>query len=459
MSRPQTEEVDSIGELAQFTSNITFQDIPEQAIRLTERCFIDTLGVGIAGSVAEAGSITATVTQELYGDGPARIFGRSQSAPLPEAVFVNATASHALDYDDVSSGMAGHPSTTMVAPILGVGEVNRNSGKELITAYVAGFETQCYVAAPNLNSTTVPGLHVQGWHPTPIFGSFGAAAAVSHLLGLDTETTKTALNITASMTSGLVENIGSLTKPMHSGHAARCGLYAAYLADANLDAVDTAIQNGFLPNYTGVEEFPYMPLPLESNEWALLTHGIDIKKFPSCYLTHTTIKATSTLVNDHDISASDVSGVHVTVPEHIADILVYDNPTTEAEAKFSIPYTATLAILYDYIGIDEFRPATITNPEIQELLDRVSYDIDASLEAGSSSVTVDITLANGETITRQEDTPPAPHDDPLSDKELTRKFVECATHAVEKEDAIRAHSLLDSLRQQENPSEIIELIS
>src|SRR5205814_1903781 len=147
-----------------------------------------------------------------------------------DAALVNGTAAHALDFDDVSNSLGGHPSAPILPAIFALGEVLDRpekpvGGRDFITAYVAGFETETRIAR---------GVHFhhyeKGWHPTATLGVFGAAAASCHLLGLDRAKTAQALAIAASLASGIKANFGTMTKPLHVGHTARNGLFAALLA-------------------------------------------------------------------------------------------------------------------------------------------------------------------------------------------------------------------------------------
>ncbi|WP_136602794.1 MmgE/PrpD family protein [Salinigranum halophilum] len=446
-------------ELAQFVSSLSYEDLPPDAVHLAERCFVDTVGVGIAGATAAAGEVAAETIAAAYGSGPASLFGRTGSAPVAEAAFVNGTAAHALDYDDVSNGMDGHPSTTMVGPIIAAAEAYDATGRELLTAYVAGFETQCYIARPNLRDRTGVGLHPVGWHPTAIFGTFGATAAVANLLGLTVQETHQALNIAASKPSGIKRNFGSLMKPMHAGQSGAAGVRAALLAAHGGEATQDAIEHGFYPVYADVDELDLEVLPALGDDWSILEDGVDIKLYPSCYATHTAIHATATLADEHRIDPDDVERIHLDVNGMMEDLLVYDDPETEAQAKFSIPWAVAAAVTFDYIGIETFEPATLQTPAAQVVRERVTYERDPDLVYGTREMTVTIETTDDEAYTLTEDQPPATHHNPLSDAKLREKFIECATRTLDREAAEAAYERLDTLRDQEDVAAVVEHLS
>ena len=139
----QREPPDSAA-LGAFISELPFENVPDAAVRLAERCFVDTVGVTLAGAMEGAGATAAAIAE----GGSTTLFGRKNTATLADAALVNGTAGHGLDFDDVSWGMDGHPSVTLVAPALTVGERVDATGRELLTSFVACFLTHCALASP-----------------------------------------------------------------------------------------------------------------------------------------------------------------------------------------------------------------------------------------------------------------------------------------------------------------------
>ena len=229
--------------LAEFVATLSYDDLPEGSVETITRAFVDTVGVTLAGTVEGAGRTAAeSAGLEPADRSPAALLGvAADDAPASVALRVG-TASHALDYDDLSWAMDGHPSVTLVPPLLALADEAGADGEDLVTAYAAGFETECALAAP-----VSPAHYEAGWHATATFGTFGATAAAARLLGLDAEATRRALCIAASMPAGLKRNFGSMTKPLHAGLCSRAGVTAARLARDGLTADATAIsgERGF----------------------------------------------------------------------------------------------------------------------------------------------------------------------------------------------------------------------
>src|SRR5215475_6491907 len=164
--------------------------------------------------------------QEQGGAPIATVIGHGVRLPVLLAALVNGAASHALDFDDVNLAMTGHPSVVLLSALIALAEERGSSGQDVMTAFVAGYELQC-----RLGLLLAPGhYNTLGFHATATVGSFGAAAACAHLLGLDAEKTATALGIAGTQAAGLKSMFGTMCKPLHAGKAAQNGLIGASLA-------------------------------------------------------------------------------------------------------------------------------------------------------------------------------------------------------------------------------------
>ena len=233
MSEPLTKSLGS------FVSRIRLEAIPPAALRVVHTGFVDCVGTLIAGSIEEPPRLLHKALAPAPGDATLYLVGPRVS--VPEAAWINGTAAHALDYDDVS--LRGHPSTVLVPAILAEAEGLGSSGAEMATAYVAGYEVWAELAGRDPDQH-----HQKGWHPTGIFGAIAAAAACASLRRLGPEQATQAIALGASHSSGLVANFGTMTKPYHAGKAAHAGVISARLAEAGFTASADALEHplGFL---------------------------------------------------------------------------------------------------------------------------------------------------------------------------------------------------------------------
>ena len=450
-------EMRPVDELARYVSTLEFADFPPNAVRLVERCFVDTVGVTVAGAVEGAGLLAAETFAALGARdrGPANIAGHDWWGTAPEAAFVNATAGHGLDFDDVAEPMSNHPSVTMVAPLLAVGEYVEASGPDLVAAFVAGFETQYYLAAP-----VMPTHYEAGWHSTATFGTFGATAAVANLLDLSVEQTRHALNVAASLPAGLKRNFGSDTKPVHAGAAARSGVTAALLAAEGVTADEDAFgsERGFFDLYTRPEGYDLAALPDLGGDLGLVTGGIHVKKYPCCYFTHTSITAARQLCEEHGIDPADVESVTVAASRGAHDALAHEDPETGLEAKFSMHYSVAAALARDRVDLAAYDDENIDDPTVQAVRERVTFELDSDLPYASHEAAVTVQTTEGEAYSRRVSDPPGTADDPLSDAELREKFVMCATRAWDEDRASTLYEVCDSLRNCEDVHKLTALL-
>lgn len=431
-------------DLGAFVAALRYDDLPASVVREAERRFVDTVGVAVAG-VHEAGGAGELATETfgaLSGSGPATLCSGG-SAAVHDAAFANGVAGHCLDYDDVLTGIHVHPSVVCVPAILAVGERDDVSGREAIAAYVAGVEAQWHVAAP-----ITPGHYERGWHATGTFGVVGAAAAVSHLLDLDADEATHALNAAVSAAAGLKRNFGSMTKPFHAGHANAAGVVAASLAARGFTASADAWTgpNGFYDCFGGADPPDYDALPTLGDGWVLADPGLDTKKYPCCYFTHSAAEAAATLADEHGFAPESVERVVVRASQAAVDTVPYDRPTSGLEAKFSMPYVVASVIARDRVGPGAFADEALAHGPTAVVMDRVGFEADPSLPYGSHASTVTVGLADGTTHERHEPAPPGTAETPLSEGELRRKFDACVGRALDEGGTADLHRRLDSLR-------------
>jgi 2-methylcitrate dehydratase PrpD len=434
--------------IATFVSTLSFEEIPEPAVRLAERCFADTAGVTLAGAQVGAGAAAAAIADP----GETTVLGREETAAMTDAALANGTAGHGLDFDDVSWGMDGHPSVALVAPALAVGERLDATGRELLTAFVAGFETECAIAAP-----ISPSHYERGWHPTSTFGVFGAAAVTASLLECSPEETRHALHIAASMASGLKRNFGSMTKPLHAGQAVRSGVTAAKLADGGFTADSAAIagDDGFWDLYAGeggVEPDAGHEL---GSEWAILTEGVHVKKYPCCYFTHTSIANVIDLVTEHDVEPESVESITVHAAGGAVDALAHDDPETGLEAKFSMPYTVAYGVVNRRVGLAAFEDEHVDDPAVQAVRERVTLELDPDLHYDSHESRLRLETTDGTVYEQVRENPPGTHENPLSIRELRSKYEMCAERALPEADVEASWAALESLREQPSTRELL----
>ena len=471
--------------LAEYVVNTNSADLPEEAVTQAKRAVLDTLGVTIAGTAEPGARIAADVVRQEGGKPVATVIGQGFAAPARGAALANGTAAHALDYDDVITTMRGHPSPPLLPAVLAVGEETNASGRDLITAYLLGFEVQCKVGR-GLGQSHYP----HGWHATSTLGTLGAAVAAAKLYGLDVDRTIMALGIATSLAGGSRQNFGTMTKPLHPGVAAQGGILAAQLAARGFTADEAIVEAplGFLNLFSPAQDAaPEKVLPELGNPLDIVAVGIGVKKYPCCYNTHSALDAILDLRAQHGFTAGEVDWITVTVPSGggqpllkprggngstpadgreappvALGPLIHPRPLTGLEGKFSMQYCMAAAVLDGSPVLDTFEDQAVQRPAAQALLRRVEFVQAPAAEPalpGSGYAEVAVTLKNGTTVRSRCDQPRGGPRSPLSWDELAAKYRDCATRVIGPEATEQSLRLIAELERLPAIADLTRVVS
>ena len=439
--------------LAEKILSIDASHLTPLAVAQAKMCLLDAIGVTLAGRVENATRILLRTPGIATAPGRSLVFGTSIRTSALDAALVNGTAAHALDYDDFSSVMGGHHTVPLMPPLVALAEEHAFSGAKVLLAYVVGVEVEIRLAR-------ALGFHHydKGWHPTSTLGTFGAAAAVAHLLGLDLAQTTTTLSIAASMAAGIKANFGTMVKPLHVGQCARNGLLAALLAQRGFDANEFALEHsqGFLNVYNGPGTFEVGKL---FEDWAspLEIEGatIALKQFPCCGSTHPAITMMQKLAREEKITAGDVQRIEILPHGRRLRHTNTPKPQSSLEAKFSVQYVTARALLSGAVRLRDFEGEAYAEPEIRRLLEiteaRPHPDMadDAPLQWGTEVI---VWLNSGRKLSRRVDQLVGRGgDSPMTRDEMWDKFEDCAQRALSRE---RLPALFDLLQDLETVPDI-----
>ena len=401
--------------LAARAASLSYEDLSDAAVTVARQCILDWFAVTLPGAAEPAVRI---LCDELLADGAAPVaslVGMPRGSSAMNAALINGTASHALDFDDVNMAILGHPTVALLPGLLALAEDIDAPPRDVLTAFVAGYDVVCRTGA-----LMSPGHYEHGFHATATVGSIGAAAACARLLGLDAETSATAYGIAATMASGLKSMFGTMCKPLHAGRAAQNGLQAARLAARGFtsrpDALECAQGIAAAQSANFNPEDAMMDAPFDHH----IRNNL-FKYHASCYLTHGAIEAARLIRERHAISSNAVQGVTIRVPPVTDRVCNIAKPATGLEAKFSLRLTAAMALAgRDTSGIDTFDDAATDVPELVRLRDIARIEFDESYPEAKALVTVD--TANGERFTAAYDAGVPDADLDRQGRKLARKF-------------------------------------
>lgn len=412
--------------LAEFVASAQGEAIPAEARLRAKRAILDTVGVMLAGSGEKAARIVAAGVGRAGGRPEASVATCDWRAPAAEAALANGVSAHALDFDDVSVSMRGHPSAPLVPVLFALGERERSRGRDVVDAYVLSFEVQA-----RLGRAVGAAQYALGWHATSTLGTMGAAAAAARLLRLDRDKTQAALGIAASLASGIQQNFGTMTKPLHAGWGARNGIVAAFWAAAGLTADGEALEGprGLLYAISGGAGAEWSSAVVGlGEEWNILVHGIGVKLYPCCYATHRAIDAALQIRSEAAIGADEIETIDVRVSPGTLLPLIPRPPRTGLEGKFSLGYCLASAFLDGTVDLASFTDGAVMRPEAQRLLRLVTLAEEGPPAdfpiAGRAEVRV--RTAAGRSVAARVDVPRGDPRRPLTPDELATKFRQCA---------------------------------
>lgn len=376
---------------------LRLRDIPETVRSWARQCVLDYIGCGIAGASDELVTILLAEMQEQGGKEAASVLGHAGRLPVASVAIVNGAASHALDFDDVNLAMPGHPSVAILPALLALAEERGSSGADVLTAFVAGYELQC-----RIGRTISPGHYdVLGFHATATVGSFGAAAACSHLLGLNADQFATALGIAGTQAAGLKSMFGTMCKPLHAGKASYHGLMAAKLAARGFTSRTDVIECGQGFARTHSPDFnPDKAFDTPPNGWWIASNLF--KYHASCYMTHAAIEAARKLREQHGFAPDQVEQIDVRLEESCDRVCNIPEPKTGLEAKFSLRLTTAMGLA----GLDTSRLSTYSaevaaDPVLIGLRDKVSFDFRTGIP--NTFTEIELSLRDGSKLTARHD--------------------------------------------------------
>ena len=347
----------------------------------------------------------------------AALFGGGPKFDVMTATLINGSMAHALDYDDTLPWFQGHPSVVLWGAILPLAQDLGSTGKQAMEAYLVGLEMGCLLSQYMGNEH-----YVAGWHGTATIGRNAATAACCRLLGLTTEQTLNALGISGTNSAGFKTSFGTMSKPFHAGSAARGGVEAALMAQAGFTGSNEVFESslgmkglmaGIGSNSVGLAYLSHHPV-----------EKLVFKYHAACHCTHAPIDIIMASSGANGFKADDIAAIKVHCSQISMDAAGNPDPKTGLDAKFSIAYAMSSALVKNDTGIANFTDDQVDDPDVRSLMSRVSVDVDETLEG--LRTTCAITLSSGETYTDTQD----PNERTVPIDEQTTKLVGKFTSAL-----------------------------
>jgi 2-methylcitrate dehydratase PrpD len=420
-----------------FVTQSKYQEIPAEVMELGKKSILDALGLALAGSRAESGSISRRyVEQAGVCNGKATIMGSAQRTSPRFAALVNGISIHADDFDDTQLaaakdrvyGLLMHPTVPVLPAIFALAEQSTVTGKEWMLAYQVGAEVECKIA-----EAISPRHYQDGFHTTGTCGPFGSAAACAKLLKFDLSKTLRALGLAASQSGGVRENFGTMTKPFQAGHAAESGLVSAELVALGWTAAEQILEadRGFF-HASGGSYDPSAIMDRLGNPWTFASPGVSLKPYPSGSLTHPAMTELARLMEVHNLEAAQVEKVDIGANHNMTTTLLHHQPKTGLEAKFSMEFCLAILLLERKAGLGQFSDKVVQRSDVQEMIGKINFYVDPEAEnAGFDKMTsiLRVHLRDGRILTGRADFAKGSPANPMSFEETATKFRGCAEFA------------------------------
>jgi 2-methylcitrate dehydratase PrpD len=394
--------------LAEFATALRYEDIPEPVIAITKACLIDAVAVALFGSGLPWGKSVADFAFHVGESAGGYSNGKGASTVLspalrrvsaPAAALANGTFAHSFEFDNLRQPSVGvHPGSTASLAALAVAEEFDVSGRDLITALVAGNECMLRTGLAAKSTSEHFGFHAPG-----LTGVFGSAIAASRIMGNDAHKTTMAIGIGGSFGSGLLAfakaGNGGMVKRLHMGRAAEGGVTAAYLAARGFEGPDVVLEG----------KFGYLDVYAEGGDPALLVEGLGMrwdslniwfKMFPCHVTAQAPVRAIQELQRRHKFTADDVARIVLAASDKVLSHHADRAPADVGTAQYSVPFSVALALFRDPADPQAFLDGPNQNPKILEICRAIELrPYGTAIPAGlNSTCRLDVTLKDGRVL-------------------------------------------------------------
>jgi 2-methylcitrate dehydratase PrpD len=420
---PNPDDTDLTLALAEEMNALTPDALSPEDVAQLRRLLLDHLGVCLRGSDLPWGRALTEWAGTYAGTGPCVIFGTDLQTTAPVAALVNATAAHGLEMDDTHDISVSHPGAPVIATALAVGAQEGRGGGEIMAAIAAGYEVMGRIGP----ATDGGNMIERGFHPTALFGGFGAATAAGKLYGLDAAGLCRAWGLMLSMAGGSMQFAhdpeGTTVKRLHGGYGAHNGTMAAQFARLGIDGPKQAFDGVYgLANLYGPSPQPdcLRRAPGAPRE----IHRISMKPYPCCRLFHSTIDALRETTDGLTMDPDRIAGIRVGGPVIMVTQHMMRRPTSVMAAQYSLPFALSASLITGPSAYESYAEDELDNAAVLALGDRVEAVQDDGLEDAFPAhfgSWVELTTTDGETrradVLDSYGTPARPMpDDALRDK-------------------------------------------
>ena len=428
--------------IADYVAGFDLKNVPPEVINRARVGFIDTMGVMLAGSREEVAHLSLEMVM-LEGSTPAAgIVGQSQRASAQLAALANGVASHAMDYD--FTYLSGQSVSPVIPAILPVAETSGATPADCVAAFIVACEVAARIVRANFRAS-----NVGGWHTAGMVGVIAATTACAKLMKLAPDKIADAIGISASMASGIAVNYGTMTKPLHAGHAARDGVMAALLGSRGFTSHASAFEGtaGYFATFGRGLDVTLEPFKDLGRRYDLVEIGYSLKAYPCGGRGHTAIEAALALREQLGPRVADIAGIHCALSRSSAQRVNADYPSTVEAAKFSAAYVVAYSLVHGTPRIPAFTEVALADARVKAMARLVTASADPELSdaMGDSPAKLRITLKDGQVLEARRDYATGSPKLPMTQAQVEEKFLDCAAQALPADAARKVLMALNSL--------------
>ena len=361
-------------DISDFIGRVTIRNISPDVREIAKLHLLDGLATMLGGVNEKSSRLLRRRFSARKLTGEATVLGLHNKFSAEHAALINGVQGHVLDYDDAQlatlpsrpMGQQTHPTTPVLAAALALAESRRATGAALLISYIVGLEVAC-----RLGDAVDPSHYLDGFHPTGTLGAFGATAACAQLLRLSPLSIRHALGIAGTLASGLRANRGTMAKGLNAGRAAENGVIAATLAADGFTASENIFDDpmGFFSAASGGRVDAN--LLRFGKPFFVAEPGVAIKLYPCAGVLHPVLDLTLDLRVKHRIEPNNIDRIRVGLDTNAALPLVYENPKDNLQAKFSLNFAVTVALVDGKAGLEQFSTERVHDPKVKSLMKRV----------------------------------------------------------------------------------------
>jgi 2-methylcitrate dehydratase PrpD len=440
---PPKESLRLSAQIAEFAVGFDLGKAPPLAIERARTAFVDTVGVTLAGSAEKVAEIVRDMVRAEAAGPTASVIGASFKTSPQLAALANGVASHALDFDFTYT--QGQLMAPVIPALLPLAEQSGATPSEVLAAFIVGFEVCSRLSRAN------PTHNGAGsWHGTSTIGAISAAVACARLMKLPAAAYPDVIGIAVSMASGVNANYGTMTKPLHAGHAARNGMTAAMLGKSGLSANAAALEGrgGFFATFARGIPWSAEPFDDLGRSTDLAEVGFRPKRYPSGGVIHTGIDAALQIRDELGARVADITAIKAGIAKYAANRAGTDYPANMEAAKFNLQYVIAASLVNGVPKLTTFEPEAIKDPRVKALAAMVSVAIDPEFADALEDypTRIAVTLKDGRVVERLVVYASGTAKNPMSPAQMTAKFFDCAAHSgIDKARAEKILAVLSRL--------------